>query len=352
VALGASPLEDPAGGLAAALLKDMKHTLAEVAEAAQARLVGEAGTELDGVASIEQATSDDLVFAENERHLAVALSSAAGAVVTGEFGAATKAGKPLLIATQPKLAFARAAQVLVSRRHHEPGVHSTAVVHHSVKLGKNVAIQPHAVLTEGVRVGERTRIGPNCAVGQNVTIGSHCNFAANVTVYPDTVIGDRVIVHAGAVLGSDGFGYVRDQQSGRYEAFPQIGVLIIEDDVEIGANTTIDRGALGQTIIRRGTKIDNLVHIAHNVDVGEDVVIAAQTGISGSAVIEKGAIIAGQVGIADHVRIGEGAILGAQCGVPTSKIIRGKGELFWGTPARPIKEYLKQLAVLARMARK
>jgi UDP-3-O-[3-hydroxymyristoyl] glucosamine N-acyltransferase len=208
------------------------------------------------------------------------------------------------------------------------------------------------VLTEGVKVGERTRIGPNCAIGHDASIGAHCNIAANVTIYPNTVIGDRVVVHAGAVLGSDGFGYVRDRKTGKYEAFPQIGVLIIEDDVEIGANSTVDRGALGRTIIRRGTKIDNLVHVGHNVDIGEDVVIAAQTGISGSAVIEKGAVIAGQVGIADHVRIGEGAILGAQCGVPTAKIIRGPGELFWGTPARPIKEYLKQLAVLARMARK
>jgi UDP-3-O-[3-hydroxymyristoyl] glucosamine N-acyltransferase len=208
------------------------------------------------------------------------------------------------------------------------------------------------VVTEGVQVGERTRIGPNCAIGQNVKIGSHCNIAANSTIYPNTVIGDRVVVHAGAVLGADGFGYVRDRVTGHYEQFPQIGILVIEDDVEIGANTTVDRGALGQTIIRRGTKIDNLVHIAHNVDIGEDVVIAAQTGISGSTVVEKNAVIAGQVGLADHVRIGEGAILGAQCGVPSNKIVRGPGQLFWGTPARPIKEYLKQLAILSRLARK
>jgi UDP-3-O-[3-hydroxymyristoyl] glucosamine N-acyltransferase len=330
----------------------MKHSLAEVAEVAQARAVGDAQTELDGVATIDNATDSDLVFAEDEKHLAEALHSGAGAVVAGEFAANTKATKPLLIASQPKLAFARAAKLLVGRHSHQPGVHSTAIVHHSVKLGKNVAIQPHAVLTEGVRVGERSRIGPNCAVGQNVTIGSHCNIAANVTIYPHAIIGDRVVVHAGAVLGSDGFGYVRDQKTGRYEAFPQIGVLVIEDDVEIGANTTIDRGALGQTIIRRGTKIDNLVHIGHNVQMGEDVVIAAQTGISGSAVVENNAVIAGQVGLADHVHIGEGVILGAQCGVPSNKIVRGKGELFWGTPARPIKEYLKQLALLARLSRK
>jgi UDP-3-O-[3-hydroxymyristoyl] glucosamine N-acyltransferase len=330
----------------------MKHSLSEVAEAAQARVIGDSQTELDGIATIESATSNDLIFAEDEKHLTAALASDAGAVITGEFAATVRSAKPLLLARQPKLGFVRAAHLLVSKRGHEPGVHSTAVIHHSVKLGKHVAVQPHAVLTEGVRVGDRSRIGPNCAIGQDVSVGSHCNIAANVTIYPNTVIGDRVIVHAGAVLGSDGFGYVRDQQTGRYEAFPQIGVLIIEDDVEIGANTTIDRGALGQTVIRRGTKIDNLVHVGHNVDVGEDIVIAAQTGISGSTVIEKNAVIAGQVGLADHVHIGEGVILGAQCGVPSNKIVRGKGELFWGTPARPIKEYLKQLAILARLARK
>jgi UDP-3-O-[3-hydroxymyristoyl] glucosamine N-acyltransferase len=154
------------------------------------------------------------------------------------------------------------------------------------------------------------------------------------------------------VLGSDGFGYVRDAESGHYEKFPQIGRLEIGDEVEIGANATVDRGALDSTRIARGTKIDNLVHVGHNVQIGEDVVIAAQTGLSGSAVVEKNVIIGGQVGIADHVRIEEGAILGAQSGVPSKKIIRGKGIVFWGTPARPIRDYLKELAVLARLARK
>jgi UDP-3-O-[3-hydroxymyristoyl] glucosamine N-acyltransferase len=153
------------------------------------------------------------------------------------------------------------------------------------------------------------------------------------------------------VLGADGFGYVRDPDTGAYEQFPQIGTLEIGDDVEIGANSTIDRGALGATSIGRGTKIDNLVHIAHNVSVGENVVIAAQAGISGSCVIASNVVIAGQVGIADHVTIEEGAILGAQCGVPTGKVIRGKDVLFWGTPARPIKAYLKELATLSRLAK-
>ncbi len=189
-------------------------------------------------------------------------------------------------------------------------------------------------------------------IGTAATIGSHCRIDANVAIYPGTTLGDRVIVQAGAVLGSEGFGYVRDSQTGRYEQFPQIGRLVIEDDVEIGANSTIDRGALDETRIRRGTKIDNLVHIGHNVQIGQDVVIAAQTGLSGSVTIEDNVIMGGQVGIADHVRVEAGAILGAQSGIPTKKIIRGKGVVFWGTPARPIREYLKELAFLSRSAKK
>ncbi len=210
----------------------------------------------------------------------------------------------------------------------------------------------YVVLGQGVQIGDNTRIGAGCVMGANVVIGRDCELYPNVTVYSGVRIGDRVVVHAGAVLGSDGFGYVRDEKTGRYEKFPQIGRLEIEDDVEIGANATIDRGALDVTRIGRGTKIDNLVHVGHNVQVGEDVVIAAQTGLSGSAVVKNNVVIGGQAGIADHVRIEEGAILGAQSGIPSKKIIRGKGVVFWGTPARPIREYLKQLAVLARLAKK
>jgi len=184
-----------------------------------------------------------------------------------------------------------------------------------------------------------------------VRIGRGCVIHANVSIYPGTRLADRVIVHAGAVLGSDGFGYVRDEQTGKYEKFPQLGTLDIGDDVEIGANSTLDRGALDATVIKRGTKIDNLVHVGHNVQIGEDIVIAAQTGISGSSVLEDGVVVAGQVGIADHVRIEKGAILGAQSGIPTGKVLRGSGILFWGTPARPIRQYLKELAVLARLAK-
>ena len=228
----------------------------------------------------------------------------------------------------------------------------SAAVHPGARIGVDVSVEENVVIKQGVSIGSRSRISAGCVLGAGVSIGQDCLLFPNVTIYPGTRLGDRVVVHAGAVLGSDGFGYVRDQTTGQYEQFPQIGRLEIEDDVDIGANATVDRGALEETRIRRGTKIDNLVHVGHNVEVGEDVVIAAQTGVSGSSVIGKNAIVGGQVGIADHVTIEEGAILGAQSGIPSSKVIRGKGVVFWGTPARPIRQYLKELAVLARLAKK
>jgi len=232
------------------------------------------------------------------------------------------------------------------------GIHKTAVVSESARLGRGVAVGPYAVVSEKAQVGDDCAIGAHAFIGAGVKIGAGCEIKSNASIYAGTTIGERVIVHAGAVLGSDGFGFVRDEQSGRYEKFPQVGTLQIGDDVEVGANCTVDRGALDATVIGRGTKLDNMVHVGHNVRIGEDVVIAAQTGISGSSVIEDSAVIAGQVGIADHVTVESGAILGAQCGVPSGKIIRGKGVLFWGTPARPIRQYLKELAVLAKLAKK
>ena len=330
----------------------MKRSLKEVAEFVQARLIGDSEVEVTGISSVQSASHGDLVFVEDEKNLRLALESSASAVITGNFATRKANAKPLLVSAQPRLAFARAAQFLCPEPPRQPGVHPGAIVHPSARLDEEVAVEARAVILQGVGIGAKTRIGAASVIGAGVSIGRDCKLYPNVTIYPGARLGDRVIVHAGAVLGSDGFGYVRDAATGRYEKFPQIGRLEIGDDVEIGANTTIDRGALEVTRIGRGTKIDNLVHIGHNVQIGEDVVIAAQSGLSGSAVVENNVVIGGQVGIADHVRIGEGAILGAQSGIPTKKIIRGKGIVFWGTPARPIREYLKELAVLARLAKK
>jgi UDP-3-O-[3-hydroxymyristoyl] glucosamine N-acyltransferase len=331
----------------------MKRTLEELASELGLPLVGDGRAEVTGVASVRSAQAGDLVFVEDPKNLSQALASKATAVIAGPFAASQAHSKPVLIAAEPRLAFARAAAWLPTEQERlVMGTHPSAVVHPAAKLAKNVSVEEGAVIRENVEIGEGTTIGAGCVVGPEVKIGQDCRLHPNVTVYPCVRLGDRVVIHAGAVLGNDGFGYVRDAKTGHYEKFPQIGRLEIEDDVEIGANATVDRGALDVTRIGRGTKIDNLVHVGHNVDLGEDVVIAAQTGVSGSSIIENGVIVGGQVGIADHVRIEEGAILGAQSGIPSKKTIRGKGIVFWGTPARPIKQYLKELAILARLAKK
>jgi len=330
----------------------MKRSLRSVAEAVQAQLVGDGAVEVSGVASIAQASPLDLVFVEDKKHLRFALESCAAAVIAGNFATENHSTKPLLISAQPKLAFSRAAKFLFPTPDRRPGIHPSAVVHASARLGKGVNVGERVVVGENAEIGDQTWIGAGTVVGAQASIGRDCELYPNVTVYAGARLGDRVIVHAGAVLGSDGFGYVRDQATGRYEKFPQVGRLEIGDDVEIGANTTIDRGALEVTRIGRGAKIDNLVHVGHNCQIGEDVVIAAQTGLSGSIVIEKDVVLGGQVGIGEHARIEEGVMLGGQGGVLPNKVLRGKGVAFWGTPARPVREYLKQLAALARLARR
>jgi len=331
----------------------MKRSLQQVAEEVAARLSGDGTVQVSGVASITSACSEDVVFVEDRKHLLSALESRAGAVIAGEFALVGSSAKPLLISDHPKLSFARIARFLNDQSHdtQKGGAHATAVVHASARLALGVTVGEHANVAENVEIREGTSIGSGCAIAAGVRIGSGCQIYPNVTIYRGTVLGDRVIVHAGAVLGSDGFGYVRDRKTGHYEKFPQVGRLVIEDDVEIGANTTIDRGALDETRIRRGTKIDNLVHIGHNCQIGEDVVIAAQTGLSGSIVIQNSVVLGGQVGIGEHARIEEGVMLGGQGGVLPNKVLRGKGVAFWGTPAQPVRQYLKQLAALARLVK-
>lgn len=330
----------------------MKRSVQEVAEFVGARLVGDGAVELTGIASIQSAAPGDLVFVDDQKNLEPAFRSLAAAVITGDFAVSQTDAKPLLISVHPKLAFSRAARLLYPKPARKPGVHPSVMVHLPERIGDDVTIDERAVIAADVEIGDGTWLGAGCVIGRGVIIGRDCQLYPHVTIYPGVRLGDRVIVHSGAVLGSDGFGYVRDGATGRYEKFPQVGRLEIEDDVEIGANTTIDRGALDVTRIGRGTKIDNLVHVGHNCDIGEDVVIAAQTGFSGSITIEKNVILGGQVGIGEHARIEEGVMLGGQGGVLPNKVLRGKGVAFWGTPAKPVREYLKGLAVLARLAKK
>jgi len=330
----------------------MTQSLSDLAGRLGCRLTGDGSITVTHVSSLQAATSGSLLFVDDPKHLDEALASPSSAIVAGEFAGATVARKPLLISPQPRLTFARAARILHDRGFANPGVHPTAVVAASALVGGNVSVGPRAVFGEHVKIGEGTSVGPASVIGDGVEIGSHCRIDAHVTIYSGTALGNRIVVQAGAVLGSEGFGYVRDQQTGHYEQFPQVGRLVIEDDVEIGANSTVDRGALDETRIRRGTKIDNLVHIGHNVQIGEDVVMAAQVGLSGSVTVENNVIMAGQVGVGDHARIEQGVILGGQAGIPSKKIVRGNGVVFLGAPARPVKEYLKELAFLSRSAKK
>ena len=325
--------------------------LGKLAEKIGANVMGDISLEVNGVASVGDASEGHVVFAEDEENLAAAVKSKASGVIAGSFAEKTQDTKPILIVSNPRLAFARAANLLRGDATHSTGIHPSAVIEASAKLGRGVAVGANAVVGRAV-IGEHSHIGAGCVIGDNVELGAECEIYPNATIYPRSRLGDRVIVHAGAVLGSDGFGYVRDPKSGRHEKFPQIGKLEIEDDVEIGANTTIDRGALETTRIGRGTKIDNLVHIGHNCQFGEDVIIAAQAGFSGSITIENQVVIGGQVGVGEHARIQEGVLLGGQAGVLPKKILRGKGIAFWGTPAKPLREYLRSLANLARLGKK
>jgi UDP-3-O-[3-hydroxymyristoyl] glucosamine N-acyltransferase len=335
-------------------------TLGELVKILGGKLVqGSPAILLAGVDSSVTANGLDLVFAEDEASAAQTLASGAAAVVLRAGCAANYAGNPsmgVVETDQPRLWFARAARLL-KRPVPPAGVHSTAVIGALVELGEGVTIAAGAVVGECASIGDGTRIEAGAVVGPYVHIGEHSHIYPHVTVYRGSSLGNRVVVHAGAVLGADGFGYVRDSTSGAYTQFPQQGTLVIEDDVEIGANSTIDRGALKRTIIRRGTKIDNLVHIGHNCDIGENVIVVAGTGISGSCSVGNGAVIAGQVGIGDHAHIGPGVILGGQAGVLSGKTITNEslkvkpGTVLWGTPARPLKQVLRELVVLARLAK-
>ena len=330
----------------------MAQTLQALAEFTESRLIGDGKVEVARVASLGQAQAGDLVFVQEEKHLEQALASQASAIIAGEFAVLFAGRKPLLIAKHPRLAFARAAALLHPPTTHPPGIHETAVVHSSAKLALTVSVDAHCVIEANAVIGQRTHIGAGCYIGEGVVLADDCELYPRVVIYPGTTLGRRVIVHAGAVLGSDGFGFVRDEVYGRYQKFPQVGELVIGDYVEIGANCTIDRGALEKTVIGAGTKLDNLVHIGHNTAVGANVVIAAQTGVSGSTKIGDDVVVGGQVGLGDHATIEPGVILGSGSGVLSHKRVRGKGVIFWGRPARPLREYLRGLAVLARLARK
>ena len=277
------------------------------------------------VSSAAQATNDAIVFATDAETLTEAVGSAAGLILCELGVPATQ------VADDLRTIVIREARTALAR-----------VYHRFFAPAPSGVMDVSAMVDPSAQIGAGTSIGAGSVIEAGVVIGSGCRIGPRVTIHSGTTLGDRVQVQAGVVLGSIGFGYVN--VSGELLPFPQIGTLRIEDDVDIGANTTIDRGALGETCIGRGSKLDNLVHIAHNCLIGERVLIAAQVGLAGSCVIEDGAMLGGQVGLGERVTIGRGVILGGQGGVLPGKRIDGAGVVYWGTPAQPVREYLRALA--------
>ncbi len=318
--------------------------VSDLAELLPGTLAGDAGLEITGVAALETAGPTELAYVDSPRAVAEAERSKAGCLLVPE--GSTLTGRTTIAVRNPKLALVRAAEALHPNPVPPPGVHPTAVVARDVVLAPDCSVGPHVVIESGVTVGAGTRLAAGVFIGAGVQVGSNCVLHPRVTVYPQSKIGHRVILHAGVVVGSDGFGYVMSE--GRHVKFPQLGKIIIEDDVEIGANTTLDRGSLGVTVIGQGTKIDNLVQIAHNVKIGRHCIIVSQTGISGSSEVGDYVVMAGQVGVGDHARIEDRVVVGGQAGVLPGKIVRA-GSVVWGTPCRPMSEFKKTVARLARL---
>ncbi len=320
----------------------MNLTTAEIAKQLGGEVLGDASAMLSGFAQAAEAKPGDLTFAENAEFFALAENSAATAIIAGkEFSSAKKI---IIRVANARIGFAKALAIFFPEPKFATGIHPTAVIAASAKIDSTAHIGPHCV------VGERVNIGANCvlqsgnSLGHDSILGEETHLFPNVTIYPRTQIGQRVRIHAGSVIGSDGYGYVLD--GGFHRKVPQVGNVIISDDVEIGANVTIDRGALGSTKIGRGTKIDNLVQIAHNVVIGEHCIVIAQVGIAGSTKLGNYVILAGQAGLAGHLKIGDQATIAAQSGVMSDV---PAGSKWFGSPAQPDKDFKRQVIALRHL---
>lgn len=320
--------------------------LAEAAALTGARLEGRSGWSFGRVVPLDQAGRGRLGFVADRRYLEHLDSSSAEAVlVSADLSSSVRGRVPnLLIAEEPRLALARLLDQLHPRPATRPGIHPSAVLGRGVRLGRDVRIAAYAVLGEDVEVGDRARIGAHVSVGRGSRIGADTRLHPHVVLYPGTRLGCRVVMHAGTVVGSDGFGYVMHQ--GRHEKIRQVGGCRIGDDVEMGAHCCVDRGSIGDTVIGDGTKTDNLVHVAHNVEVGEHSLLIAQVGISGSTTLGKGVVMAGQSGATGHLRIGDGARVAVQTGV-IGDVPAGTSVV--GFPGRPRSEFWKSVAGMRRL---
>jgi UDP-3-O-[3-hydroxymyristoyl] glucosamine N-acyltransferase len=317
-------------------------TLAELAVALDAELVGEGNVRITGVAGLSDAGEGDLVRVDSERHLAEALASMAAALLVGP--RLDPGDRPALRVGDPRVAFARALELFYPERRPPSGIDPTARLGADVSFGEECAIGPYAVLGDRVALGRDVVLHPFVRLGDDVQVGDGSVLFSHVALYERVVVGHRVRIHSGAVIGADGFGYVPDR--GGVRKVPQVGSVVIEDDVEIGANTAVDRATTGVTRIGAGTKIDNLVQVGHNTSIGRGCLIAGQVGIAGSCVLEDGVIIGGKAGLKDHVRIGRGAVVSAGTAVWGDL---APGVMVSGHPARPHREELRARAEVAKL---
>ena len=320
----------------------MPFTAAEIARQLQGEVIGDGATVLKGFAPADRARPGDLTFAENENYFARAEQSAASAIIAS--GTLASAKKPVIRVADARVAFARVLPLFFPDPSFAPGIHPSAVVAPTATVDPTAHIGPQCVIGENAVIGARSVLqGLNC-IGAGCQLGEDVNLFPNVTLYAHTELGNRVRVHAGTVIGSDGFGYVLD--GAMHRKVPQIGNVIVRDDVEIGSNVSVDRGALGPTVIGAGTKIDNLVQIAHNVNIGEHCLVVSQVGIAGSTKLGNYVILGGQVGLAGHLKIGNKASVAAQSGVMHN--IKD-GEKWFGTPAQPDRQTKRQLIAMQHL---
>ena len=309
----------------------MEKTVAEIAKIVNGEVVGDGSVAINGVSGIKEARIGEITFVANPKYFSLIKTTSASAIITSKD--AQGAPKPIIRTESPSLAFARVVSLFSPVKLKRPqGIHPSAVIGKNVKLGKDIAICAYCVIEDNVEIGDGTILHPGVCVGQHTKIGQACVIFPHVSIRERITIGNRVIIHNGTVVGSDGFGFADIQ--GIHHKIPQIGTVVIEDDVEIGANATIDRARFDKTVIGRGTKIDNLVQIAHNVVIGENSIIVAQTGISGSTVVGKNVTMAGQAGLVGHITIGDNSIIAAQAGVTKSV---PANTCVSGYPAKPHK---------------
>ncbi len=320
----------------------MKKRLKDLAILVDGEVFGDEDTEISGVAPIEIAKPGEITFIANSRYLSKLNETNASSVIVSK--EIISANKPLLRVKDPYLAFVKILTLFSQKTRKPMGIDPNAWVSKTAKLGKDISIYPYAYIGEGCIIGDRVSIFPGVYLGEDSVVGDDSILYPNVSIYPKTVIGSRVIIHSGAVIGADGFGYVKDGR--KNVKIPQVGVVIIEDDVEIGANTTIDRATMGKTIIHSGVKIDNLVVVAHNVEVGEDSIIVAQVGIAGSTKVGKNVTLGGQVGLRDHIEIGDNVRVGAQSGV--AQDLKANGE-YTGSPAINHHDFLRMAITLPKV---